>query len=132
MQILRAEAQRQMSMLRQEVAVDLLGILSQSREAPARQRIIKLTEAHLRAGITAAERAEHLWPDVDGVKTAIEGEEETKPAAAKKHLRVFDQMDRVHQRSLSLLHESFEHIRVILDRVQPMEPSPVPKSSGPA
>jgi len=54
-----------------------------------------------------------------------------KPALAKRHLKLFDQLDRVHRRSLGLLADSFGHIRVILDRIQPPQvpaakPSPAP------
>ena len=130
-QILKADAQRQISMLRQEMVTDLLSILSDSREASVRGRLIKLIEANLRHGWAAARRAEDLWPSLDDVRQIIEKRSDIKPAAARKHLKLFEQLDRVQHRSLALLSHSFENIRLILDRIQPTEPV-VPKPSAAA
>jgi hypothetical protein len=124
-QIFKSEAQRQAGILRQEVVTDLLSILAESREAPVRNRLVKLVEANLKAGLVAVQKAEDLWPDLDEAKEVIEGDGETKPAVVRKHLKVLEQFNRVHQRSLTLLKESFQHIRVILDRVQP--PPEIPR-----
>jgi hypothetical protein len=117
-QILKAEAQRQASMLRQEVVTDLLSILSETRETNVRNRLIKLVEANLRAGLTAAQKAEDSWPEAAEAKELLENRKDAKPAVARKQLKVFEQCDRVHRRSLALLNDSFDHIRVILDRLQ--------------
>ena len=122
--LLNADTQRQISILRQEVVTELLAVLGEVREGGVRTRLIKIIETNLRQGLAAARRSEELWPSVDEVKQTIQARPETKPALVNKHLKLFEQYDRVQHRSLGLLADSFEHIRVILDRVQPPEPMP--------
>jgi hypothetical protein len=115
-------------MLRQEVATELLSLLADAQDLPLRQRIIKLVESNLRAGNAAAEKAESLFPELDELKQKLESLEEVKPAVVKKHLKAFEQFARVQERSLALLHESFDHIRLILERVKPAGPAPADKA----
>jgi hypothetical protein len=121
-QILKADAQRQASMLRQEIVTDLLGLLPDTREAHVRARMVRLIESYLKSGAAAAERAEELWPDAVEVKELLAARAELKPATARKHLSLFDQLDRTHRRSLELLQDSFGNIRLILERLRPPEP----------
>jgi hypothetical protein len=121
-QILKAEGHRQASMLRQEIVTDLLGVLNEAREPGTRVRLLKLIESNLKSGMTAAEKAEELWPTLQDVREVLTADTEAKPAATRKHLTLFEQFDKVHHRSLELLKSSFEHIHVILDRLQPPEP----------
>src|SRR5690348_12605931 len=86
-------------------------------------RLIRMIEGNLRAGITAAVKARDNWPKLPEVQQSIAQKSDLKPAAAAKFLKLFDQFDRVQVRSLTLLEESFEHIRVILDRLQAPEPT---------
>jgi hypothetical protein len=130
-QILRADTQRQLSILRQEVVTELLSLLADAQDARQRQRIIKLIETNLRAGNAAAEKAENLFPNLDEVKQKLESQEEVKPAVVKKHLKAFEQFARVQERSLTLLHESFDHIRLILERVKPIAEDAVDKAPQP-
>jgi hypothetical protein len=122
-QILKADAQRQFSMLRQEIVTDLLAVLSDAREPQVRARLIKLVETHLHSGLAAANKAQALWPELEHVKEIIAKDTDTKPSVAKRHLHVFERLDRVQRRSLDLLHDSFENIQLILDRVRPVEPA---------
>jgi hypothetical protein len=115
--MLRADAQRLMSMMRQEIVTELLSLLADTHEAAVRQRVIRLIEGQLRSGLTALHRAKSLWPDLQEAKEAIDVPE-GKPALQKRHLQLYAQFDRVQQRSWGLLHDSFENIRLILDRVQ--------------
>lgn len=132
-QILKADAQRQLSMVRQEVVTDLLTLLTSVRDPSVRERLVKLLEAHLKSGISAAQRSQDLWPEAEAVKKLIESDDKRKPTASKKFLRLFEQYDRVQRRSLALLEESFGHARVILDRIQPVEPvSPPPAVAPPS
>ena len=124
-QMLRAEAQRQASMLRQEILTDLLSVLADAREPSVRQRLVRMAETNLRGGIRAAEKAQALWPERQELEELIAKRVDTKPAAAKKQLQLFEQLDKVHHRSMALLTDSFEHIRVILDRVHPPDPGAV-------
>jgi len=123
-QLLKADAQRQISIVRQEVVTDLLSVLADLREPQVRQRLVKVIESNLRAGLTAAEKAESLWPELQAVQESLAAKADLKPALAKKHLKLFEQFDRVQRRSLALLAESFDHIRVILDRLQPPDSPP--------
>ncbi len=108
-------------MLRQEVVADLLGVLNEARENTVRLRLMKLVEGNLKAGVAAAQRAEALWPTVQEVQETVAKLPQLKPALAKRHLTLFNQLDRVQRRSLVLLTDSFANIRVILDRVRPPE-----------
>lgn len=128
--ILRADAQRQVSMVRQEMVTHLLGVLSETRDQSIRSRLIKLIESNLRSGILSARRSEGLWPSLDDARTAIEGRKDAKPAVVKKHLKLFEQYDRVQRRSLALLDDSFESVRVILERLQPSESAALPSAAA--
>jgi hypothetical protein len=119
--ILKADACRQASMLRQEFVTDLLSALGDSRESAVRLRLIRLIQSNLKTGLAAAGKAEDLWPGLDDAKEALAAQAGAKPAMAKKHLRLFEQLDKVHHRSLDLLHGSFENIQLILDRLQPAD-----------
>lgn len=110
-------------MLRQEIVTDLLGILNETREPGIRVRLFKLIESNLRAGVTASEKADELWPTLQEVREVLTADTKAKPAAMRKHLTLFEQLDKVHHRSLELLESSFEHIQVILERLQPPEPA---------
>jgi hypothetical protein len=129
-QIQKADTQRQVSMLRQEIVSDLLSVLGEARESGVRLRLIRLVEANLKRGLAATSKAEELWPDMQKVRAVLDGQTESKPALARKHLKVFEQADKVHRRSLDLLHSSFENIQVILDRLQPVEPPSAQPGSG--
>lgn len=119
--IQKADAQRQASVLRQEFVTELVSILSETKEPAVRGRLLRLIASNLKLGMTAARKAEDLWPELEDVKELVEKNGEAKPAVAKKHLRLFEQFDRVQRRSLALLENSFENIQVILDRTQPAE-----------
>lgn len=125
-QILKAEAHRQASMVRQEVVTDLLTVLSEAREPGVRLRLIRLIEANLKTGVAAAEKAEELWPTVQDVRDVLTSDTEAKPSALRKHLTLFEQLDKVHHRSLELLESSHEHIEVILERLRPQEAAEQP------
>src|ERR1051325_3312518 len=128
-QILKADAQRQVSILRQEFATDLIGVLAEARELPVRSKLLRLIEANLSSGLAAPQRSKDLWPEGTLVKELFGESTEHKPVQAKRFLKVFEQLDRVHQRSLSILGASFENVRLILDRSQ-LAPPAVAK--GPA
>jgi hypothetical protein len=128
-QILKADGHRQASILRQEIVTELLGVLSEAREPGIRVRLIRLVEAHLKAGRNAAAKAEELWPEIDTVKEILTAKADAKPAASKKHLALFEQFDKVHHRSIELLENSFQNIALILDRLQPPDPDAPPKAS---
>jgi hypothetical protein len=117
-QILKADAQRQQSMLRHEFAAELIGVLSEAREAPVRTKLTRLIETNLKSGLAAAQRSQELWPESNAAQTLFGEESELKPAQRKRFLSVFVQLDRVHRRSLSLLNDSFANIRLILDKIQ--------------
>jgi hypothetical protein len=128
--MLKADAQRQISMLRQETVTELLSILAETHEPAIRLRLIKLIENQLRSGLAAVERAEDLWPSLQDAREVILTPDR-KPAVQKRHLRVYEQLDRVQRRSWELLHDSFDNVRLILDRVQAaprleLKPGPVP------
>jgi len=129
-QIQKADTQRQVSMLRQEMMSDLLSVLGEARENGVRLRLIRLVELNLKRGLAATSKAEELWPDMQKVRTILDGQSESKPALARKHLKIFEQADKVHRRSLDLLHSSFENIQLILDRLQPVEPASATPPSG--
>lgn len=138
MQMARSEAWRQSSILRQEFVTELLAILAEAKETGARARLIKAIQANLGAGLAAARKAEDLWPERDDVEKTLSETTDLKPAQAKKHRKLFEQLDRVHQRSLSLLENSFDSVHLILERVQPAgrpaqtAPSTGASSAGPA
>ncbi len=123
--MLKSEAQRQISMLRQEFVTELLGVLSLAREPGLRAKLLKLVEHNLRAGIAAAERTESLWPNANDARAFLENQVETKPTTVRKQVSVFEQLDKSHTRALGLLKDSFDHTRVILDRLQP---APLPEA----
>lgn len=127
-QILKAETFRQISILRQEMATELLSILADAREPAVRSRLIRLIEANLSAGLTTARRAEDLWPDLDEAKEIIESAG-AKPSVAQRNLKLFLQFNDLQTRTLQLLNDSFGHVRLILDRVQPA-PSPTPNPAA--
>jgi len=132
-QMLKAETQRQIAMVRQEVVTELLSILGETHETGVRSRLIKLVEANLRSGLAATRKAEDLWPELEEAREAIEKHAGEKAAMVKKHLSLFDQLDRIQRRYLDILHHSFDNIQVILDRLQPPLPAAAPApSSGPA
>jgi hypothetical protein len=120
-QILKAEADRQMSILRQEIVTELLGVLAEARELGVRTRLIRLVEHNLKHGLRQAEKSEEVWPELGELEAALKDGDEIKPAAAKRYLGTFQQLDKVHRRSLDLLKDSFQNIRLILDRLQPAE-----------
>jgi hypothetical protein len=115
--MLKADAQRQISMLRQELLTELLSILTEAHEPGIRARIARLVETQLRSGLLALEKAESLWPSQAEAKEVIE-EPELKPALQKRWLKVFEQLDKVQSRSCGLLRDSFANVRLILERVQ--------------
>jgi hypothetical protein len=132
--IQKAEALRQASVLRQEFVTELVAVLAQSKETPVRDRLIKLIETNLRLGMAAARKAEDLWPELAEVREIVE-KNAAKPSTARKHLKLFEQFDRVQRRSLALLENSFENIQLILERSQPPDqnlPKPAPCFSGKA
>lgn len=116
--------------MRQEVVTDLLNILSVAQDPGIRLRLLRMIENNLRLGVASSERAKNLWPSLEDVKATVEGRPNIKPAAVKKQLKLFEQWDKVHERSLSLLSNSFGHIRVILDRLKPNDApvKPLPAS----
>jgi hypothetical protein len=118
--VLRADVHRQMSILRQEIVTELLSVLGEAREPAVRSRLVKLIESQLRTGRAALEKAENLWPTLAEAKEAVQSTE-TKPATQKRHLKLFEHFDRVQRRSWALLHDSFDNVRLIVDRVQPAE-----------
>jgi hypothetical protein len=123
-EMLKANVLRQASMIRQEFVTELLSVLSETHEPNVRSRLTKLIEANLKAGIAAAQKCEAGWPEMENAKQVIESKTEAKPALGKKYLKLFEQMDRVQQRSLGLLRDSFHHTQVILDRLQAPAPTP--------
>ncbi len=130
--IQKADTHRQASMLRQEFVTELVVVLAEAREGAVRTRLIKLIETNLRLGMAAARKAEDLWPEMGEVRDLVE-KNATKPAVARKHLKLFEQLDRVQRRSLALLENSFENIELILERTQPPErdlPKTAPASMG--
>jgi hypothetical protein len=129
-QILKADALRQVSMVRQEIVTDLLAVLPDTHEPAVRARLVKLVEGHLKTGMAAALRSQELWPDMAKAKEIIHGDEKLKPATVKKQLRLFEQLDLVQRRSLALLENSFTNIRLILDRMQTTVP--LPNTASPA
>ncbi len=122
--LLRAETQRQIGMVRQEIVTDLLSVLNEAREPNTRSRLIKLVESNLRSGLTAIRRAEDLWPELEEAQESIAKHAAEKPALAKKHLKLFESFDRVQRRYLEILHHSFANTQVILDRLHPVQPAP--------
>ena len=129
-QMLRADFQRQFSMLRQEIVSDLLGVLTEAYEPAIRAQVLKLIENHLRSGLAAARKAEDLWPDLEDARETISGTE-LKPAVQRRHLKLFEQFDRVQRRSWPLLNDSFANVRLILDRVPNAERAESRTSSAP-
>jgi hypothetical protein len=129
-QMLRADGQRHISMLRQEILTELLSMLTEAHEPAIRSRLTRLIESQLRSGFSALQRAENLWPDSDEAREVIGGSK-LKPAVQKRHLKLFDRLDRVQRRSWDLLNDSFANVRLILDRVQStarLERAPSPAS----
>jgi hypothetical protein len=110
-------------MVRQEIVTDLLGLITDVREPAIRIRLLKLVRGHLRSGLASTQRAEQLWPALEEVKKRLQEDNSMKPAAAKRHLQLFEQLDRVQSRSLDLLHGSFDNIQLILERLQPADPA---------
>src|SRR5207248_3577328 len=86
-QILKADAHRQASMLRQEIASELLPLLGDAREPQLRQRLVRLVENQLRAGRASAQKAGDQWPHLQDVQERLTRATDLKPAAAKKHLK---------------------------------------------
>jgi hypothetical protein len=122
-QILKAEAQRQQSIVRQEFATELIGILTEANEGTVRAKLMRLIEANLKSGCAAAERSRSLWPDLAAVKATFGEGSELKPVQAKRFLKAYEQLDRVHNRSLGLLADSFTNVRLILDRIHAAQAS---------
>jgi hypothetical protein len=122
MQLLKADAERRASMVRQEIVTDLLAILAEARENAVRSKLVRLSQANFKTAQTCAQRARELWPDEDEIEKTFADRPEIKPVQLRKHRKLFDQLNKVHQRSLSLLDTSFEHIQLILDRLQPSSP----------
>ena len=116
-QILKAEAQRQLSIVRQEFAAELIGVLTEAKEGTVRAKLMRLIETNLKLGIAAAERSKNLWPESAVVQGTFGESSELKPAQAKRFLKAYEQLDRVHNRSLGLLADSFTNVRLILDRI---------------
>jgi hypothetical protein len=116
-QILKAETYRQASMLRQEMATELLGILAEAREPNVRSRLIRFVESNLAAGMTAARRSEELWPDMKDAEKVI-AEKNPKPGTARKNLSLFREYDDLQRKSRRLLDDSFKNVRLILDRLK--------------
>lgn len=116
MQILKADTYRQISMLRQEMATDLVGAVQRVVDPAVRRELLKVIAANLRAGRVAAERAAELWPSADDAAQAIVGLE-IKEGQKKKFLQQFQQFTTVHSKSQKLLEDSFRHLGVILERL---------------
>jgi hypothetical protein len=130
-QVLKADSHRQTSMLRQEFITDLLSLMADLREPAIRSRLVKMIESNLKTGLAAAAKAEEMWPSLDEATEMVANKPEIKPAAAKKHLKLFAQFDKVHRRSLDLLNGSFANVEVILKRLQPAAPSAKPIAASP-
>jgi hypothetical protein len=120
--ILKAETYRQASMLRQEIALELLNILAEIKEPAIRARLVKFVESNLAAGMVAARKSRELWPEVDEAQRII-FEKCPKPASAHKNLKLFSNFDDLQQKSLRLLDDSFRNVRLILDRLQSSRPA---------
>ncbi len=116
-QILKSETQRQAAIIRQEILTDLVTLLDAVKDPAARKKLIGLIETHFKAGTRALEKSQELWPDTASVREEIEAQE-TKPATQQKNLKLFEQFDAVHGKSIALLQTSFEHIHVILEKAQ--------------
>jgi hypothetical protein len=129
MQLLRAEAQRQASIARQEIVTDLLAVLNEVRDTAVRTKLLRLVQTHFKKGLLCAQKARELWPDSAAVEETFSERPDTKPAQLRKHRALFEQLDKVQQRSLALLDSSFEHIQLIMERLQPT-PSPEQSAGG--
>jgi hypothetical protein len=127
MQLLRADAQRQDSIARQEIVTDLLAVLNETRDTAVRAKLLRLVQTNLKRGLASAEKARDLWPDSEAIEKGVADRPEAKPAQLRKHRALLEQLDKVQQRSLALLDTSFEHIQLILDRLQP---TPAPEQNG--
>ena len=127
MQLLRADAQRQASIARQEIVTDLLAVLTETRDTAARGKLLRLVQTNLKKGLAAAEKARAFWPDLEAIEKSFAERPDTKPAQVRKHRALLQQLDKVQQRSLALLDTSFDHIQLILDRLQP---TPAPDQSA--
>jgi hypothetical protein len=127
MRLLRADAQRQASIVRQEIVTDLLAVLSEARDSAVRAKLLRLVQANLKKGQSSAEKARELWPDDELIEKTF-ANPDAKPSQLKKQRALLEQLDKVQQRSLALLDSSFEHIQQILERLQP---TPQPEVPGP-
>ena len=131
MDLLKAEAQRQISITRQEIVSDLITVYAAAREPTVRKLLVRLIETNLRSGLVAAKRTDDLWPELQEAEAMIEEASREKPSTARKHRKLFEQLDRVQGRSLKLLHDSFDNIQLILDRMQVVAPLPSPAAPNP-
>jgi hypothetical protein len=118
MRILKADAYRQASMLRQEVAAELVGILGEREEHSLRRRLVRFIEQNVDAGTQAATKARETWPDHDEAMEIIDGTE-LKDSQKKKQREIFERFEGLNDKSHSLLENSFRHIRIILERLHP-------------
>jgi rubrerythrin len=126
--ILKSETCRQLSMLRQEFASDLITLLSQSKDSNVRARCLKLVEINLRDGHAAMEKALQLWPAMKEAEAIFA--QETRKGAAHKQARLFSQIAGVHDKSMQLLAASFESIEKILARLQPAPDAPADSNTN--
>jgi hypothetical protein len=127
--ISKADALRQISIVRQEIITDLLSLLADTHEADVRRRLIRCIESNLKAGLLSSSKAESLWPSVEDATRLIQQRQDAKPAVSRRHLSLFNQLDRTHRRSLALLQESFQHGQEILSRLQASGSSPTAESA---
>jgi hypothetical protein len=118
--VLKAEIYRQASILRQEIAADLLSIASESKEPVVRAKLIRLVETNLASGVAATRKCEELWPEAAEAERII-AEKCPKPASANRNMALFRKFDDLQRKSMRLLQDSFKNIRLIIDRMQPSD-----------
>jgi hypothetical protein len=117
-QMLKSETCRQAGMIRQEILTELLSIVEQTSDPSIRKRLIRLVEINLKAGLSVVEKSEELWPASADAEESFQTLD-SKESIKARHLRLYQEWDKRHARSLELLQESFSNIRLILAKARP-------------
>jgi hypothetical protein len=126
--ILKAELQRQNSLLRHELVAELVDLATEISAPDERKKLLAALDRNLRLGVECAREAEKLWPEAGLVQQRI-GEATEKKSLQQKHLNLFKQLESAHRKSLRVLLDSFDHVQAVVDKIRPVPlaaPAPAP------
>jgi hypothetical protein len=119
MEILKAEQSRQECLIRHEFTAGLIQLLTSPGSGNLKPKLLQLAQQHLKAGIKAVEKAQSLWPEEQRAQELLRAAGEKKKGSAK-FLQLFREYEACQRKSLKLLHQSHEHIGIILEKLRGM------------